>query len=142
MSRNDGTHEFNETLARTTAPSTATSAAARSSRAMGVRAHARAPLPRARSRGPGLVATLAVVLLAFLLLVANGRTLPAPATSWASSVLLAAALAVASLVLEVDATGAALVGKAAAALFAALAAGALFGAVARRHGPAEGRWAD
>jgi hypothetical protein len=108
---------------------------------MGVRAHARSPLPRARSRGPGLVATLVVVLLAFLLLIANGRTLPAPATSWASSALLSAALAVASLVLEVDATGAALVGKAAAALFAALAAGALFGAVGRRHGPAEGRWA-
>ena len=37
--------------------------------------------------------------------------------------------------------GAALVGKALAALFAALAAGALFAAVARRHGPSEARWA-
>ena len=36
---------------------------------------------------------------------------------------------------------AALVGKVLAALFAALAAGALFGAVVRRHGTGEGRWA-
>jgi len=108
---------------------------------MGVRAHAREPLPRVRSRGPALAATLVVVLAAFLLLAANGRALSAPATSWAAGLVLSAALALAGLALEIDATGTALLGKALAALFAALAAGALFAAVARRHGPAEGRWA-
>lgn len=108
---------------------------------MGVRAHAREPLPRVRSRGPALAATLVVVLAAFLLLAANGRALSAPATSWAAGLVLSAALALAGLVLEIDATGASLLGKALAALFAAFAAGAVFAAVARRHGSAEGRWA-
>jgi MFS family permease len=108
---------------------------------MGVRAHAREPLPRVRSRGPALAATLVVVLAVFLLLAANGRALSAPTTSWGAGLVLSAALAFAGLVLEIDATGASLLGKALAALFAALAAGALFAAVARRHGPSEGRWA-
>jgi len=108
---------------------------------MGVRAHAAAAPPRARPRGPGFVATLVVVLVAFGLLIANGRPMTTPEAPWAADVLLSAALAVAGLVFEIDAMGAALVGKALAALFAALAAGALFGAVARRHGPAEARWA-
>ena len=108
---------------------------------MGVRSHASAPPPRARSRGPGVVATLVVVIVAFGLLVANGRALSAPETTGAAAFVLSAVLALASLVFELDAMGAALVGKAAAALFAALAAGALFAAAARRHGPSEGRWA-
>jgi len=108
---------------------------------MGVRAHASAPPARARSRGPGVVATLVVVIVAFGLLVANGRALSAPETTGAAAFVLSAVLALASLVFELDAMGAALVGKAAAALFAALAAGALFAAAARRHGPSEGRWA-
>ncbi len=108
---------------------------------MGVRSHAAAAPSRARPRGPARGATLVVVLVALVLLVANGRTLPAPETPWAAGMLLSAALALAGLVFEIDATGAALVGKGLAALFAALAAGALFSAVARRHGPAEGRWA-
>jgi hypothetical protein len=108
---------------------------------MGVRSHAPAPLPRVRSRGPGVWLSLVVVLVSFLLLVGNGRALPAPPTSWLASVVLSAALALAGLALEIDATGAALVGKALAALFAALAAGALFATVARRHGAGEGRWA-
>ena len=108
---------------------------------MGVRSHAPAPLPRVSSRGPGVRPSLVVVLLAFVLLVGNGRALPAPPTSWLASVVRSAALALAGLALEIDATGAALVGKALAALFAALAVGALFAAVARRHGGGEGRWA-
>ncbi len=109
---------------------------------MGVRAHASAvPPPRVRSRGPGALATLTVVLAAFALLVANGRPLSAPAATGASALVLSLALGLAGLVLELDATGAALVGKWTAALFAALAAGVLFSAVARRHGAAEGRWA-
>ncbi len=108
---------------------------------MGVRSHASAPPPRARSSGPGAGATLVVVLVAFGLLVANGRALTAPETTGAAAFVLSTALALASLVFEIDAVGASLVGKALAALFAALAAGALFAAVTRRHGPSEGRWA-
>ena len=108
---------------------------------MGVRAYASAPPRRARSRGPGKGATLVVVLVAFGLLVANGRAQSAPETTQAAAFVLSAVLALARLVFELDAMGAALVGKAAAALFAALAAGALFAAAARRHGPSEGRWA-
>jgi hypothetical protein len=109
---------------------------------VGVRAHASgAPLPRVRSRGPGLISTLVVAVLAFVFLVANGRPLAVPPTAGASAWLLSLATGLAGLVLEIDPIGAALVGKAAAALCAALAAGALFSAVARRHGPSEGRWA-
>ena len=108
---------------------------------MGVRSHAAAAPVRVRSSGPGILATLVVVVLAFVLLVANGRALTAPETTGAAAWLLQAALALAGLVFELDAMGAALVGKALAALFAALAAGALFAAVARRHGRSEARWA-
>ncbi len=108
---------------------------------MGVRAHGSAAPARIRSRGPGLVAASLVALVAFLLLVANGRPLGAPAPSLAAAWLQAGAFALASLALELDAVTKALVGKALAALFAALAAGALFAAVARRHGPSEARWA-
>jgi hypothetical protein len=110
---------------------------------MGVRAHAEAPTPRTRAhaRGPGVLATLVVVLVALGLLVANGRPLTAAPVEGLASLLLSAALALASLAFELDAMGVALVGKALAAGFAALAAGALFGAVARRHGLSEGRWA-
>lgn len=111
---------------------------------MGVRAYGSEPLSpqsRARSRGPGRGATLFVVIVAFALLVANGRAQSSPETTGAAGFVLSAALGLAALVFELDAMGAALVGKAAAALFAALAAGALFAATARRHGPSEGRWA-
>ena len=108
---------------------------------MGVRAHASSPLPRARPSGPGVGATLVVVLVALSLLLANGRPVGTPDTSGAAGWLLRGATALASLALELDAAGAALVGKGLAALFAALAAGALFGAVVRRHGRGEGRWA-
>src|SRR5512134_708863 len=110
---------------------------------MGVRAHVGPPTPRARAhaRGPGVLASLVVVLVALGLLVANGRAQSAPETTAAAAWVLKAALSLASLGLEIDAMGAALVGKVLAALFAGLAAGALFAAVARRHGPSEGRWA-
>lgn len=108
---------------------------------MGVRSHAAPPAPRPRSRGPGLAGTLVVVLVAFGWLVANGRPLSAPEQPQAAVWLLGAGLALASRVIQLDAVGGALVGKALAALFAALAAGALYAAVARRHGSSEGRWA-
>ena len=59
---------------------------------MGVRAHASgAPLPRVRSRGPGLISTLVVAVLAFVFLVANGRPLAVPPTAGASAWLLSLA---------------------------------------------------
>jgi hypothetical protein len=106
-----------------------------------VRAHASSPLPRARPSGPGAVATLAVVAVACVLLVSNGRPVGTPDATGAAGWLLRLGLALASVALELDEAGAALVGKALAALFAALAAGALFAAVVRRHGSGEGRWA-
>jgi len=108
---------------------------------MGVRSHAAAPLPRARPAGPGLGATLVVVLVALVLLLANGRPVGTPDASGAAGWLLRGAVALGGLAFQLDAAGEALVGKALAALFAALAAGALFAAVVRRHGLGEGRWA-
>jgi len=108
---------------------------------VGVRAHPPAPAPRTRASGPGPGATLVVVVAALVLLLANGRPVGAPEVAGAAGWLLRGGLALASVALELDATGEALVGKALAALFAALAAGALFAAVVRRHGMSEGRWA-
>ncbi len=108
---------------------------------MGVRSHAAAPPPRARPSGPGLGATLVVVLVALVLLLANGRPVGTPDTSGAAGWLLRGGLALAGLAFQVDATGEALVGKALAALFAALAAGILFAAVVRRRGLEDARWA-
>jgi hypothetical protein len=108
---------------------------------MGVRAHAATPLPRARSTGPGRGATIVVVAAALALLLANGRPVGTPDTGGAASWLLRGAVALGGLAFRLDAAGEALVGKVLAAVFAALAAGALFAAVARRHGIAEGRWA-
>jgi hypothetical protein len=108
---------------------------------VGVRAHPAAPLPRVRPAGPGFGATLVVVLVALLLLLANGRPVGTPVASGVAGGLLHGAVALARLAFEIDATGEALVGKGLAALFAALAAGALFAAVVRRHGLGEGRWA-
>jgi hypothetical protein len=107
---------------------------------MGVRSHAAAPLPRIRPAGPGPGATIAVVLVALALLLANGRPVGAPDASGVAGWLLRGGLALAGLAFQLDATGEALVGKALAALLAALAAGALFAAVVRRHGLADARW--
>jgi hypothetical protein len=108
---------------------------------MGVRAQSAAPPPRARPAGPGAAATLVVVLVALALLLANRRPVGTTDASGAAGWLLHAGTALASLAFELDTSGAALLGKAMAALFAALAAGALFAAVTRRHGLVEGRWA-
>jgi hypothetical protein len=82
-----------------------------------------------------------VVLVAFLLLMANGRPVGTPDESGAAGWLLRGAVALGGLAFRLDAAAEPLVGKALAALFAALAAGALFAAVVRRHGLGEGRWA-
>jgi hypothetical protein len=108
---------------------------------VGVRAHAAAPVARARSAGPGLGATAVVVGAALVLLLANGRPVGTPETEGAASWLLRGALALAGLGFHVEGAGEALVGKALAAALAALAAGALFAAVVRRHGLGEARWA-
>jgi len=108
---------------------------------MGVRSHASAPPPRTRPSGPGPGATIVVVFVALVLLLANGRPVGTPDPSGAAGWLLRGGLALAGLALQLDPAGEALVGKALAALFAALAAGALFAAVVRRHGLAEARWA-
>ncbi|HXK11684.1 MAG TPA: hypothetical protein VMT70_18715 [Vicinamibacteria bacterium] len=94
---------------------------------MGVRTRTGAPTPQVRPAGPGFAATLVVVLVALILLLANGRPVGTPDLSGPASWLLRGAPTLA--------------GKALAALFAALAAGALFAAVARRHGLGEARWA-
>jgi hypothetical protein len=107
---------------------------------MGVRSHAAAPLPRVRPAGPGPAATIAVVLVALALLLANGRPVGTQDASGVAGWLLRAGLSLAGLAFQLDPTGEALVGKALAALLAALAAGALFAAVVRRHGLASARW--
>jgi hypothetical protein len=107
---------------------------------MGVRAHAASLLPRVRPAGPGLGSTLVVVLVALLLLLANGRPVGTPDASGAAGWLQRGVVALAGLAFEIDAAGESLVGKALAAFFAALAAGALFAAVVRRRSLAEGRW--
>jgi hypothetical protein len=108
---------------------------------MGIRAHAAAPAPRARPAGPGRGATLVVVLVALVVLLANGRPVGTADTSGAAGWLLRGGTMLAGAALQIDAGGEALIGKALAALFAALAAGALFAAAVRRHGKGEARWA-
>lgn len=100
---------------------------------MAVRTPEAAPLPRSRPVGPGAVTTLLVVALAWVLLMANGRSIGMPEASGVAGGVLRAALVAAGLGLDLDETTRALVGKGLAALFAALASGALFAAVARRH---------
>ena len=109
---------------------------------MGVRAHQSQPppLPR-RSVGPGAAAAIAVAVVAFLLLVANGRPVGAAEGTGAARPLMGALAAVASALFDVDATGRALLAKLVAAAFAAAAAGLLFAATARRHALDDARWA-
>jgi len=110
---------------------------------MGVRAH-HGPgetFTARRSPGAGAWPALAVAFVSFVLLVANGRpvgtTDGAPPSGW----LLGAATAAASSVVEVDATGRALLGKLLAALFAAAAAAFVFAAAAHRRPVEDARWA-
>jgi hypothetical protein len=92
--------------------------------------------------GPGVSATLFVFVVALVILVANGRPIGEPDTRGAAGFILRGAVDVASRAgLEVDRTGAAVLGKLLAAFCAALAAAGLFAAAARRHGAGEGRWA-
>ena len=106
---------------------------------MGVRTYDGEPRPRARVVGPGLAPAAAVAAIAFVLLMANGRPLGAPQETGAAGLVLRAVLAVLGLVLELDPTGRALVGKGLASACAGVAAGALFAAVGRRHSLADGR---
>ncbi len=106
---------------------------------MGVRTYETVPDPPRHRPGPEPAATLLVGGLAALLLLANGRPIGAPQADGVVGALLQAAVHVVGLVLELDETGRAVVGKALAALCAAGAAGALFAAVARRHTLGEAR---
>jgi hypothetical protein len=100
---------------------------------MGVRTYDRRPAPPPRPAGPGLAATAGVSALAFVLLMANGRPVGSPSDGGAASAVLGALVAAAGHFLEVDPTTRAVLGKGLAAVAAALAAGALFSAVARRQ---------
>ncbi len=110
---------------------------------MGVRTREDEPLAPARVRfsGPGTVAILFAFVVSLLLLLANGRPIGEPAPAGLAGWILGGALALAGRVLDLDATGRALVGKLLAAAFAAAAGAALFAAVSYRHGLGEGRWA-
>ncbi len=109
---------------------------------MGVRAVEARPRPQLRrSAAPEPASAIVVLVLALVLLLANGRPIGEPDASGLAGWLWHGAVSfVARTGLEMDRTGAALVGKALAAFFAALAAAALFAAAARRHTAADGRW--
>lgn len=100
---------------------------------MGVRSHEARRPARPDPPGPGVLASLGVAALALLLLVANGRPVGDALAGGAAAWLLGVVTALVGLVLELDDTGRAVVGKALAGLFAALAAAFLFAAVARRQ---------
>jgi len=108
---------------------------------MGVRTHDQGPrtVHRGRAVSPG-TATL-VAFVAFVLVVANGRPLGLALEGGVAGLILQAALGAAGLVVDLDPTSRALVGKWLAALFAASAAGFLFAAVATRWSIAAGRGA-
>ncbi len=109
---------------------------------MGVRAVEAQPRPHLRRSPPPEAASAIVILvLTLVLLLANGRPIGEPDASGFAGWLWQGAVSLVGRVgLEMDRTGAALVGKALAAVFAALAAAALFAAAARRHTSADGRW--
>jgi hypothetical protein len=111
---------------------------------MGVRAPS-ADVPHAgafrpRSRGPGGAATLAVFVVALVLLLANGRSIGDTDASGAAGWLYRLLLSLAGRVLDVDPQGAAVLGKLLAAVCAAGATAALFAAVAIRQALDEARW--
>lgn len=109
---------------------------------MGARVQASRQPQRPRAQPAGAAATGFVFVAALALLLANGRPIGAPDPLGAAVWLWRAGLALAGTVgLELDATGAAVVGKLLAAAFAALAAAALFAAAARRHAADDARWA-
>jgi hypothetical protein len=108
---------------------------------MGVRTYEGGSEPRQLAPGPGIATSLSVAGLAAALLLANGRPLGSPQLEGLAGLLLRVVLAGCGLVLELDPTGQAVVGKVLSALCAGLAAAALFAAVARRASIAEARTA-
>lgn len=107
---------------------------------MGVRTHEATPPRRVRPAGPGLGPTLLVAAVAVLLLLANGRPIGAGQASGPAAAVLRWALGLFGSGLALDPTAEALVGKVLSTLFAGVAAGALFAAVATRHPLADARW--
>jgi hypothetical protein len=108
---------------------------------MGVRVSEGPPVRRGRPAGPGIGESLVVAAIAFFALLANGRPVGAPQMEGAPGAVLRAVLGVIGLGVPLDATAEALVGKLLAALFAAVAAAALFAAASRLYPLAEARWA-
>lgn len=109
---------------------------------MGVRAHQAEPLPLPRrSAGPGAAPGIAAGVVAFLLLVANGRPIGWPEPAGAGRWIVDALAAAASPLADVDATGRAVLAKLGAALLAAGAAAFLLTAAARRRTLDDARWA-
>jgi hypothetical protein len=86
-----------------------------------------------------VASTLAVAALASFLLLVNGRPIGEPDLSGLAGAVARAVIGLVGLVLELDPTGRAVVGKVLAALCAGLAAGALFAAAARRQTLADAR---
>ncbi len=79
-------------------------------------------------------------VLGWLLLIANGRPIGVADPRGPAGWLWRGALAASGSVIDLDATGQAIVGKLLAALFAALAGAALFAAITLRHGTGEAVW--
>ena len=97
--------------------------------------------PPPRPRGPGLGPPLGVSLAALVLLLVGGPPLGGKPEGGVAGLFLRLVLDGASLVVELDETGRAVVGRLLAASLAALAAGVLCAAVARRHAADDARWA-
>jgi hypothetical protein len=108
---------------------------------MGVRTYDSRPVRSLPPRGPGLAAALGVSVVAFVLLMANGRPLGTPSTEGVAGALLGALLGMAGRVVDVDPTTRAIFGKGLASVAAAFASGALYSAVARRHSLRDARTA-
>jgi hypothetical protein len=106
---------------------------------MGVRTYEAAPEPRRPLPGPGAVSTLAVAGLASLLLLINGRPIGEPDLSGLAGAMARAVIGLVGLVLDLDPSGPAVVGKVLAALSVGLTAGAVFAAAARRQTLADAR---
>jgi hypothetical protein len=100
---------------------------------MGVRTYEATPARPSPSPGPEAAAVLLVGGLAALLLLANGRPIGGPQADGVAGALLRALTLVPGLVLDLDETGRAVVGKLLSALCAGGAAAALFVAISRRH---------
>src|SRR5688572_6940527 len=113
---------------------------------MGVRVRSEAledDLGHIPAREPSGATAAALVALTFLLLLVNGRPIPrhgagGEAPNAFVSALAAPVFAACGAIFTLDETGKAMAGKLASSLFAALAGGAIFVAVARRRSESEG----